>query len=119
MQRIQRPLKWEFPVLSLLMVGVTLLADRPLIAKARISMASVSTQTQAAVRLEAADAYLTGGVRVDTNHSGYSGGAYIDNYVKVGATAIFTVNVPSNGAYPVTLDYANGTGVMKTLSIYA
>jgi len=75
----------------------------------------MSTQTQAAVKFEAEDAYLTGGTRVDTNHSGYSGRGYIDNYVKVGATATFTVNVPSDGAYAVTLDYANGTGVMKTL----
>ena len=94
MQRILRPLKWGFPVLSLLIVGVTLFAGRPLIAKARTSMASMSTQTQAAVKFEAEDAYLTGGTRVDTNHSGYSGRGYIDNYVKVGATATFTVNVP-------------------------
>src|SRR5258708_30479296 len=49
MKRIRRPLKWKFPVLSLLMVGVTLFAGRPPIAKARTSIASMNTQTQATV----------------------------------------------------------------------
>ena len=37
----------------------------------------------------------------------------------MGATTIFTVNIASDGMYPVTLHYANGTGATKTLSIYA
>jgi hypothetical protein len=109
----------KFLVLSLLVIVVILFADRPLIASAKTSVASASIPKQAEVKFEAEDAYLTGGAHIDANHFGYSGGGYVDNYIKVGAAALFTVNVPSDGAYLVTLEYANGTGMMKTLSIYA
>jgi hypothetical protein len=80
---------------------------------------SVKIKKQASVKYEAENAYLAQGVRVDTNTSGYAGSSYVDNYVNVGATTIFTVNIASDGTYPVTLHYANGTGATKTLSIYA
>ena len=52
MLRNLRLSKWKFLVLSLIMVGVTLISDRPLIT---IAKASVNSQKQAAVKFEAAE----------------------------------------------------------------
>jgi len=69
------------------------------------------------VRYEAENAYLTGGTKIDTSATGYSGSGYVDGYTAVGARTIFTVNIPSDGTYAVTTQYANGSSSTKTLHI--
>jgi len=77
-------------------------------------------------RLEAGDYYeaeaadLFGDASKDTEHPGFSGLGYVSGYGH-GTTATstsFRVNVPSAGLYQVELCYANGTGSVKTLTIY-
>jgi hypothetical protein len=71
------------------------------------------------VKYEAERASLTGGVKVDASNSGYLGTGYVDGYTSVGAKTIFTINVPSDGTYAVTLHYANGSGATRSLSVVA
>ncbi|MEU9336941.1 family 16 glycoside hydrolase [Streptomyces sp. NPDC048290] len=70
---------------------------------------------------EAEEAKLSGGAGFDTEHRGYSGGGFVDNYGTVGATTTFQVETAKKGAYDVGLRYANGpnpfTGTKK-ISVY-
>ncbi|MEK3715077.1 CARDB domain-containing protein [Paenibacillus sp. FSL R7-0333] len=67
---------------------------------------------------EAEDATLSGGAKVNTDHAGYSGTGFVDNYLVQGPATTFTVNVPAAGTRNVTLKYANASGSDKTISIY-
>lgn len=68
-------------------------------------------------KLEAEKAQLSGGASINTNHPGYSGTGFIDEYGNTGATTTFTVNVPEAGDYQVTLRYS-GELVERILGIY-
>lgn len=67
---------------------------------------------------EAEAAALSGGAKVNTDHAGYSGTGFVDNYLTQGPATTFTVNVPAAGTRNVTLKYANASGSDKTISIY-
>ncbi|OMG01070.1 discoidin domain-containing protein [Paenibacillus sp. FSL R7-0337] len=67
---------------------------------------------------EAEAAALSGGAQVNTDHAGYSGTGFVDNYLAQGPATTFTVNVPAAGTRNVTLKYANASGSDKTISIY-
>ncbi|MWV42833.1 carbohydrate-binding protein [Paenibacillus sp. HJL G12] len=67
---------------------------------------------------EAESAVLSGGAKVNNDHTGYTGTGFVDGYSKQGAAATFTVGVPEAGLRDVTLKYANASGSTKTLSIY-
>src|SRR5215212_1070770 len=77
-------------------------------------------------KLEAGDYYeaeaadLFGDASKDTEHPGFSGLGYVSGYGhgSTGTATSFRVNVPSAGFYQVELCYANGTGSVKTLTIY-
>lgn len=69
-------------------------------------------------RYEAENAALTGGAKVNTNHTGYSGAGFVDGYTASGAATAFTVQASAAGAYNATLRYANATGSAKTVSVY-
>jgi hypothetical protein len=72
-------------------------------------------------QLEAESATLTGGVRVETDHAGYTGTGFVGGYTdgnKGNAATAFAVNSAAAGATPLTLRYANGTGSAQTLSLY-
>ncbi|WP_455072785.1 chitobiase/beta-hexosaminidase C-terminal domain-containing protein [Paenibacillus caseinilyticus] len=68
-------------------------------------------------KYEAENAALSGGTKLNTNHSGYSGTGFIGGYETAGATTTFTVQASSAGSYDATLRYANATGSAKTISI--
>ncbi|MGW9582438.1 family 16 glycoside hydrolase [Streptomyces albidoflavus] len=57
---------------------------------------------------EAEEAALTGGAGVDTEHAGYSGGGFVDNFGEQGASVAFDVTAPQAGTYDVGLRYSNG-----------
>jgi non-lysosomal glucosylceramidase len=76
------------------------------------------TPTAVPGRYEAENAALSGGVAVNTNHTGYSGTGFVDGYWNSGATTTFTVNAGSAGTYNVDLRYSNAMGSNETLSIY-
>lgn len=67
---------------------------------------------------EAEAAALSGGAKTNTDHSGYTGSAFVDGYLAQGAATAFTVTAEGAGNYEVSLRYANATGSAKTLSIY-
>ncbi|MFJ1947516.1 DUF1080 domain-containing protein [Streptomyces albidoflavus] len=70
---------------------------------------------------EAEEAALTGGAGVDTEHAGYSGGGFVDNFGKQGASVAFDVTAPQAGTYDVGLRYSNGPDPApgtKTVSLH-
>jgi hypothetical protein len=71
------------------------------------------------VRYEAEDAWLSGGpiVRSATPH--YSGSGYVTGFTKIGAIAVFAVDIPADGRYSVRLRYANGAPGPTTLTVLA
>ncbi|RKP54446.1 carbohydrate-binding protein [Cohnella endophytica] len=77
-----------------------------------------STGTQSSNVYEAENAALSGGAKVMTDHTGYSGTAFVAGYEAQGASTQFTVQMSAAGSYNVNLRYGNGSGTMRTLSIY-
>ncbi|MGW9291125.1 family 16 glycoside hydrolase [Streptomyces albidoflavus] len=70
---------------------------------------------------EAEEATLTGGAGVDTEHAGYSGGGFVDNFGEQGAAVAFDVTAPKAGTYDVGLRYSNGPDPApgtKTVSLH-
>jgi len=86
---------------------------------ATVTNLPTATPSPTTVTYEAEDAFVTGGASVSASDGGYSGRGYVTGYTKAGAAAIFAVNVPADGAYDVTLHYANGSSATNTLSISA
>ncbi|WP_342549667.1 discoidin domain-containing protein [Paenibacillus sp. FSL P2-0089] len=80
--------------------------------------ASPTASPVSAGTYEAEAAALSGGAQVNTDHAGYSGTGFVDNYLAQGPATTFTVNVPAAGTRNVTLKYANASGSDKTISIY-
>ncbi|MGF7030864.1 hypothetical protein J2T17_001770 [Paenibacillus mucilaginosus] len=68
-------------------------------------------------QLEAEQAELSGGVKVNTNHLGYTGSGFLDGYWNYGGTATFTVNVPAAGKYNVTARYGNAASNPASMSL--
>ncbi|WP_241781677.1 discoidin domain-containing protein [Paenibacillus sp. DMB5] len=67
---------------------------------------------------EAEAAALSGGAKTNTDHSGYTGSAFVDGYLAQGASTAFTVTAGGAGNYDASIRYANATGSAKTISIY-
>jgi len=61
---------------------------------------------------------LSGGAKVATDHSGYSGNGFVSGLWSEGSSTKFTVNAPYAGNYSVNLRYCNGFDVDKKLSLY-
>ncbi|MDY7221499.1 SGNH/GDSL hydrolase family protein [Halalkalibacterium halodurans] len=71
----------------------------------------------ATIQLEAEQAELSGGVKVNTNHPGYTGSGFLDGFWNYEGTATFTVNVPSSGDYNVTARYGSAVHDPATMSL--
>ncbi|GAA2533093.1 hypothetical protein Ahu01nite_097230 [Winogradskya humida] len=72
-------------------------------------------------RVEAENAGLSGSAGVASDHTGYTGSGFVAGYGSVGAATTFSVDVPSAGAYPVSLRFSNGpnpSAGAKTVSLY-
>ncbi|MFG1648051.1 glycogen debranching protein [Amycolatopsis sp. NPDC049252] len=69
--------------------------------------------------LEAEDAYNTGGVKTNVNHTGYSGRAFLDGLWAQGAASSFTLHRTSDGATTgaITLRYANANNDTRTMTL--
>ncbi|QYR22652.1 carbohydrate-binding protein [Paenibacillus sp. sptzw28] len=80
-------------------------------------VAMLSNSNEATIQLEAEQAELSGGVKVNTNHPGYTGSGFVDGYWNFGGTATFTVNVPAAGKYKVTARYGNAAFNPATVSL--
>ena len=76
-----------------------------------------------AQRLEAENASLSGASTqgipsFNDNHSGYSGSGFVDHLESDDASVTFYAKVPNAGDYDVTLRYANGGSIARSLSVY-
>lgn len=68
---------------------------------------------------EAESAALHNGPARATNHWYYSGSGFAAGIEQVGSSVEFrNVTVPTSGTYDMTLRYANGNGMEKTLNVY-
>lgn len=67
---------------------------------------------------EAETAQLTGGLTVNTNHPGYDGTGFVDNFTSVGQAVTFTINAPEQGHYSLVFQYGNATGGASTRNLY-
>ena len=70
---------------------------------------------------EAESATLAGGAVLATDHTGYTGTGFVAGYVdanKGAASTAFGVTVTTAGSKDLVLRYANGTGAVRTLSLY-
>ncbi|MYX04106.1 MULTISPECIES: family 16 glycoside hydrolase [unclassified Streptomyces] len=74
-----------------------------------------------ATQYEAEEATLSGGAGFDTEHAGYSGGGFVDNFGQEGAAVAFDVEAGKAGTYDVGLRYSNGPNPApgtKTVSVH-
>lgn len=71
---------------------------------------------QAKVELE--QARLSGGTGTNQNHWFYSGTSFVDGLSSVGARVDYDIDVPTAGAYNLSVRYANGNGASRTMSTY-
>ncbi|MGH2411783.1 MAG: carbohydrate-binding protein, partial [Chloroflexota bacterium] len=81
-------------------------------------IAQAQDLTGSQTRSEAEEAWLTGGPTGAAGDPRSSGG-YVTGFTKPGAEAVFAVEVPADGAYRVTLRYANGARAPKVLVVWA
>ena len=70
-------------------------------------------------RIQAEDALNEGGVKTNTNHTGYDGDAFVDGVWSTGASSTYTLNLRANRTTgSLTVRYANANGSDATLSLY-
>ncbi|MEU8821265.1 family 16 glycoside hydrolase [Actinoplanes sp. NPDC048796] len=72
-------------------------------------------------RVEAEWSGLSGSTSVAKDHTGYTGSGFSAGHGAAGSATTFTLNVPSAGAYPISLRYSNGPNPAagtKTMSLY-
>ncbi|AMM19613.1 hypothetical protein AX769_04995 [Frondihabitans sp. PAMC 28766] len=89
-------------------------ASMPLMSGAAASAATTTT------KYEAESAKLTGGAVVETDHTGYSGSGFVGGYTdsdKGTASTAFTVSAATAGTYALALEYSDGTGSSRTLTL--
>jgi hypothetical protein len=73
---------------------------------------------------EAEDALLAGGLKLATDHGGFSGAGFVAGYQQTGAAATWEVNnTHAAGEYVLSLKYSNGLPadgqhIVRTLSLY-
>jgi hypothetical protein len=60
-------------------------------------------------RYEAEDGAHTGGVAVDTDHPGYTGSGFVDQFGVTGDSVTVTVTVPESRRYGIVPRWSNGT----------
>lgn len=65
-----------------------------------------------------AEASTKHNVTTNTNHTGYSGTGFVDDYGEVGDYVEFPVSVASNGDYTLRFRYANSTGKTNIREVY-
>lgn len=57
-------------------------------------------------------------VAIDTDHPGYTGSGFVDQFAEVGDSVEFTVTVPEDGKYSLVFRYANNTGSTAFRNLY-
>ncbi|WP_432104528.1 CBM35 domain-containing protein [Streptomyces sp. bgisy091] len=68
---------------------------------------------------QAEDAFVSGGPAEATAVTGYEGGGYLSGFTATGARAVFQVNAPSAGTYPLTVRYRTPDANASTVTLVA
>lgn len=69
------------------------------------------------VQMEAEQAILSGGARIMTDHSGFSGKGFVAGFDAIGASMGFKLTVPAPGMSKVAIRYSSGWGA-QTVGLY-
>ncbi|WP_434443842.1 carbohydrate-binding protein [Lentzea sp. E54] len=80
-----------------------------------------STVAESGPGYEAENATLSGGAAAQTDHAGYTGSGFVGGYVDANrgtARTTFRVTAASSGRHDLVFRLANGTGSVRTLSLY-
>lgn len=85
--------------------------------KALVLAAYMNYYENLGTRYEAEDATLNS-VATDTDHTGYTGSGFVDQFGDSGDSVEFSINVPEDGKYALVFRYANSTGSTNTRSVY-
>lgn len=83
-----------------------------------INIDAFTFRQKEAMWLQAEDAELSGGTKVNTDHLNYVGTGFVDSWSSVGASATFTANCNASGYYDLVVRYANGEAAGRTLNLY-
>ncbi|MBR7834280.1 carbohydrate-binding protein [Actinospica durhamensis] len=72
-----------------------------------------------ATTYQAAFANWGGGANFNNNHAGYTAMGFVDQLqaANAGASVTFAVDAPTAGSYPITYQYANGSGATSTMTV--
>lgn len=76
--------------------------------KATVLAAYMNYKNNSGIRYEAENASFSG-VDVETNHPGYTGTGFLENFAQVGDYVEFTVNVPESMTYPLVFQYGDNS----------
>ncbi|KXG42990.1 glycoside hydrolase family 66 protein [Tepidibacillus infernus] len=85
--------------------------------KAVVLAAYMNYEENIGPRYEAEDAVLTN-VAVDTDHTGYTGSGFVDQFAENGDKVKFTIDAVEDGEYALVFRFGNSTGGTSTRSIY-
>ncbi|MEQ6390596.1 glycoside hydrolase family 66 protein [Bacillaceae bacterium S4-13-58] len=85
--------------------------------KAVVLAAYMNYKENSGPRYEAEDAVLTN-VMVDSDHPGYTGTGFVDQFDEVGDQVEFTINAPEDGEYSLVFRFANNTSDNSTRTLY-
>ncbi|RXZ76732.1 carbohydrate-binding protein [Paenibacillaceae bacterium] len=85
--------------------------------KAVVLAAYMNYQENSGTRYEAEAAALTN-VVVNTNHAGYTGAGFVDQFADVGDQVAFTITVPEDGYYSLVFRFGNNSGYAATRNLY-
>ncbi|HLF27493.1 MAG TPA: glycoside hydrolase family 66 protein [Anaerolineae bacterium] len=85
--------------------------------KALVLAAYMNYEENTGTRYEAESATLNG-VGTNTNHTGYTGSGFVDQFGESGDYVQFSISVPEDGKYALVFRYANDTGSTNTRSVY-
>ncbi|GAB3173297.1 hypothetical protein GCM10027059_44050 [Myceligenerans halotolerans] len=86
--------------------------------KGAVVAAYLNYRSNVGDRYEAEDGALAGGVAVDTDHSGYTGSGFVDEFGVVGDSVTVTVTVPESRRYGIVPRWANGTPATATRTVF-
>lgn len=85
--------------------------------KALVLAAYMNYEDNCGVVYEAEDAQLNN-VSVNTNHPGYTGSGFVDEFYTVGDSVTFTIDAPEDGLYSFIFRYANsGSGATRKIYV--
>ncbi|NCT90458.1 carbohydrate-binding protein [Cellulomonas sp. APG4] len=87
--------------------------------KPAVVAAYVNNHSNTGLRAEAEDGVLGGDAAVDSDHAGFTGSGFVDQFGATGDEVTVTVTVPESRRYGLVARYANGTPqvAMRTVSV--